>query len=86
MLLMVSVLSGAHGIVRQQHARYVIRECMAATQSLERSPPGFARAEEFIRRIRAVDTSGAPGDLVKALHDHADALERSIAAAVRKYW
>ena len=64
----------------QEHAQRVIRECMAATEALEKSPPGFTRAEEFIRRIRAIDTRGAPHDLVTALNEHIDLLDQSVAA------
>lgn len=65
----------------RQQARRVIRECMTAVQELDNSPAGFARAEEFVRHIRAIDTRGAPKDLVDALHADADALERSLVAA-----
>src|SRR4051812_41448921 len=61
-------------------ARHVIRECMAATDALEKSPPGVARVEGFIRRIRAIDTTGAPANLVQAMHEHIDALDRGTAA------
>ena len=80
-VVLASVLVGARGIVRQQHAGRVIRECMAATEALHNSPPGFERGEEFIRRIRAIDTRGAPNDLVAALHEHIDLLDRSVRAA-----
>ena len=79
-LVLASILFGVRGLRRQQHARQVIRECMAATDTLEKSPPGFARGDEFIRRIKAIDTRGAPNDLVAALHEHIDLLERSFAA------
>jgi hypothetical protein len=79
-VVVAATLVGVRGLVRQQHARQVIRECMAATDALDKSPPGFARGEEFIRRIRAIDTRGAPDDLVAALHEHIDLLERSFQA------
>ena len=80
MVVLASVLVGVRSIIRQQHARQVIRECVAATDALEKSPPGLARGEEFIRRVKAIDTRGAPDDLVAALHEHIGLLERSVAA------
>ena len=81
MVVIISTAIGAHKIIARQHARHVIRECMAATEAMEKSPPGFARADEFVRRIRAIDTTGAPKDLVDALHEHIDLLDRSLIAA-----
>jgi hypothetical protein len=85
LILLVYYIAGGGfnvlGTASRQQARRVIRECMAATEALDKSPPGFARAEEFIRRIRAIDTHGAPQDLVDALHADADALARGLAAA-----
>src|SRR5688572_3749375 len=79
-VVLASVLVGVRGIVRHYHAGQVIRECMAATDALQKSPPGFERVDEFIRRIRAIDTRGAPDDLVAALHEHIDLLDQSIQA------
>ena len=85
LLLLVYYIAGGGLDLRrmagQSPARRVIRECMAATETLDKSRAGFARADGFIRRIRAIDTDGAPGDLVQALHEHVDALERSLKAA-----
>ena len=80
-VVVISTAIGAHKTIARQDARHVIRECMAATEAMEKSPPGFARADEFVRRIRAIDTKGAPKDLVDALHEHIDLLERSLIAA-----
>jgi len=67
--------------IPQKRAKQVIRECMAASDALQKSPPGLARVDEFIRRIRSIDTRGAPEDLVTALHDHADAMAQAEKAA-----
>lgn len=76
----LSILFGVRGILQQQHARRFIRECAAAEETLEKSPPGFERADAFIQRLRAVDTNGVPADLVKAIHDYADAMDRAMEA------
>jgi hypothetical protein len=79
-VVVVSILFGVRGILQQQHARRVIKECAAAGETLEKSPPGFERADTFIQRLRAIDTSAAPADLARAIHDYADAMERAIGA------
>ena len=79
-LLALYFFSDSVGPIQYQRARQVIRDCMAATDALEKSPPGFARADEFVRRIKAIDTRGTPDDLVAALHEHIDLLEQSLAA------
>jgi len=84
LLLLVYYSAGGgldfRSIAGQSPARRVIRECMAATEALGNSPTGFDRVDEFIRRVRAIDTDGAPQDLVQALHEHIDALEQSLKA------
>jgi hypothetical protein len=80
-IVAMSILFGARGILQQQHARRYIRECAAAEQTLKKSPPGFERAEVFVQRLRAADTNGVPADLVKAIHDYADAMDHAIEAA-----
>jgi hypothetical protein len=79
-VLVVSVWFGFRGIFQQQHARQVIKECNAAADALEKSPPGFERADAFVQRLRAIDTSATPADLAKAIHDYADAMDRAIEA------
>jgi hypothetical protein len=49
-------------------------------KSLEQAPPGITRAEEFVRRLKAIDTGRAPAEVKHALAEYAAAMEQALVA------
>ena len=43
-------------------------------------PPGLARGEDFLRRLKAIDTSYLPPEMKQALSDYIEADERGLIA------
>jgi hypothetical protein len=74
-------IRGFVDLVRQTHTRYVMREFSAAVDELQKSPPGFHRAEVFLKKVKAIDPGYAPADVKEALHDYVSAMEYGIVAA-----
>ncbi len=62
--------------VYKLHAHRIANDVYSAVDTLQKSPPGIARANDFVRRLKAIDTSCAPDELKKALHDYIAATER----------
>jgi 4-amino-4-deoxy-L-arabinose transferase-like glycosyltransferase len=65
---------------RQSNTWDVEQKMNAALQELQKGPPGLARAEKYLARLKAINTGYAPDDLKQALADYASALEQSIEA------
>jgi hypothetical protein len=71
---------GFVGMVRQAHTRFVMQDFADAVTRLEQSPPGIARAETFLGRLRTIKTGYAPREVKQALNDYIVALQNSIQA------
>ncbi|HSI14501.1 MAG TPA: hypothetical protein VK961_20795 [Chthoniobacter sp.] len=67
------------GMVRHRDTRYIVEQMNAAENSLEHSPPGIERADEFVRRLKKIDTAHAPTEVKQALADYATAMEEGLA-------
>lgn len=61
--------------VYKLHAHRIANDVYSAVDTLQKSPPGIARANDFVNRLKAIDTSCAPDELKKALHDYIVAAE-----------
>jgi hypothetical protein len=70
--------------LKQDHGAHGISEQIAAArESAERMPPGTLRADEFIRRLKAIDPGNAPQAVKEALRDYVTAMEESLQAMKR---
>jgi len=63
---------------RKLPVRRLERGLNEAMDVLRKSPPGIARAEEFLRKLRAVDTQSTPDDLKQALQDYITATQQGL--------
>ena len=68
-------------MIRQQHARYVEEDFVAATSDLQKSPPGIERAERFVQRLKAINTEYAPAEVKRALAEYATTMDQAITTA-----
>jgi hypothetical protein len=68
------------GIARRSHTRSLAQELVAIPALVEKTPPGTARAEDFLRRLKAVDPGLAPEEVKQALHDYIVATEGALEA------
>jgi len=66
--------------VRQSNTWDIERKMNSALQELQKSPPGFERAEKYLIRLNAIENPYAPDDLKQALSDYISACERSLEA------
>ena len=66
--------------VRQSNTWDIERKMHTALEELQKSPPGFERAEKYLARLKAIQNPYAPDDLKQALADYISAIERSIEA------
>lgn len=68
------------GMAHRSSTRNVMQELITIAAASEKSPPGMARAEQFLRRLKAVDTRSAPPEVKAALQDYIAAFEGGIEA------
>ncbi len=68
------------GTVRETHMRYVEQDLSTARTESQRLPPGFPRAEDYLRRLKAIKTHYAPPEMQQALSDFIAAYERGLIA------
>jgi hypothetical protein len=70
-----------YDLVRQHDTRDIVVEFSTAVKAMEQTPPGTERAEQFVRRIKAINTGHAPAEVKQALADYITAMERGLTAA-----
>jgi hypothetical protein len=73
------VYSFAHQ-VRQTHVRFVDEDLGAAWKESRKVPEGFARGEDYLRRLKAIKTRWAPPEMKEALFDYIAAYEKGLIA------
>jgi hypothetical protein len=79
-LFSVYCIHGFVVLVRQMHTRDVAAEFVAANDQLQKSPPGVARAELFVKRLKAIDVEYAPPEMKQALQDYISGMEQGLEA------
>lgn len=67
-------------MARNSHTQQLLQEMNTITKDQEKLPPGIPRAEEFLRRVKALDPGLAPAEVKQALRDYIAALEGSLQA------
>jgi hypothetical protein len=67
-------------MARRNHTQALLTEMNAIMADQEKLPPGIPRAEEFLRRVKALDAGLAPTEVKQALRDYTAALEGSLEA------
>ena len=67
-------------MARNSHTQGLLRDMNAIVADQEKLPPGIPRAEEFLRRVKALDPGLAPTEVKQALRDYTAALEGSLEA------
>ena len=67
-------------LVREKHVRFIDQDLGAALAESQKLPPGFARAEDYLRRLKAIKTAYAPPEMQQALFDYIAAYEKSLIA------
>src|SRR4051812_397930 len=67
-------------MTRNSHTQGLLRDMNAIMKDAEKLPPGIPRAEELVRRIKALDPGLAPVECKQALRDYTAALEGSLEA------
>jgi hypothetical protein len=82
MVLIVALLGG-YGIfamIRQNRVRSFDQQLGAAWHESQKLPPGFGRGEDFLARLKAIDTTSLPADLRQALSDYIAAFQAGVEA------
>ena len=67
-------------LVREKHVRFIDQDLGAAWTESQKLPPGFARGEDYLRRLKSIKTAYAPAELQQALFDYIAAYERVLIA------
>ena len=67
-------------LIRSRDARDISQQIVAARHATEKMPPGLERADEFMRRLKAVDPGHASPDVKQAFKDYITAMEQSLLA------
>ncbi len=67
-------------IARNSHTQGLLRDMNAIMDDVQKLPPGLPRAEELVRRLKALDPGLAPAECKQALRDYTAALEDSLDA------
>ena len=67
-------------MARNSHTQGVLSDMNAIMNDVEKLPPGIPRAEQLVRRLRALDPGLAPAEAKQALRDYTAALEGSLEA------
>lgn len=71
---------GLAHLVRVTHVRSLDQDLGTAWTESQKLPPGFARGEDFLRRLKAINTDHAPPELKQALLDYIAAYEKGLMA------
>jgi hypothetical protein len=69
---------GFVGTVHETHIRFIDQDLRAAWTESQKLPLGFARGEDYLRRLKSIKTAYAPSDFKQALSDYIGAYERSL--------
>ena len=67
-------------MARNNHTQGILRDMNAIMKDVDKLPPGIPRAEELVRRLKAIDPGLAPAECKEALRDYTAALEGSLQA------
>ena len=67
-------------MARNSHTQGLLRDMDTIMRDVEKLPPGILRAEELVRRLKALDPGLAPPEVKQALRDYTAALEGSLEA------
>ena len=67
-------------MARNNHTQGLLRDMNAIMNDADKLPPGIPRAEELVRRLKALDPGLAPAEGKQALRDYTAALEGSLQA------
>jgi hypothetical protein len=62
----------------QARVRHIAHEYYAAIEQLNQSPPGIQRADEFLRRIKTIDTQHAPLQIQQDFQEYANTLDQAL--------
>jgi hypothetical protein len=66
--------------VRETHVRFIEEDLSAAWTASQKLPLGFPRAEDYLRRLKAIKTAYAPAEMQQALFDYIAAYEKGLIA------
>ncbi len=78
--ILVYCVHGFVGWTRQARLRALNKEFVAAADEMDKTPPGIHRAEVFLQRLKAIDTTGSPPAVKQALNDYISALQHGLDA------
>lgn len=67
-------------MTRNNHVQGLLRDMNAIMDDADKLPPGIPRAEQLVRRLKALHTGLAPAECKQALHDYTAALENGLEA------
>ena len=67
-------------MARNSHTQRLLSDMNAIMNDQEKLSPGIPRAEQFLRRVKALDPGLAPAEVKQALQDYTAALEDSLEA------
>ncbi len=82
-IVMISGVFSIYGfidLVREKHVRFIDQDLGAALAESQKLPPGFAQAEDYLRRLKAIKTAYAPPEMQQALFDYIAAYEKALIA------
>ncbi len=85
-LLLFSIIVGVFAVdgfarlVRVTHVSFVDQDLGKAWTESQKLPPSFARGEDFLRRLKAINTDHVPAELKQALFDYIAACEKGLVA------
>ena len=65
-------------MARSSHTQGLLNDMNAVMKEVEKLPPGIPRAQELVRRLKALDPGLAPAECKQALRDYTAALEGSL--------
>ena len=71
-------IGGFVAMARQASVLGLQRDLAAATEKLNRSPPGIERAEAFVEALKRIDPGYAPADVKQAWAEYIAALDRGL--------
>ena len=67
-------------MARRSHTRQLAQELVSIAETTNKMDPGISKAEELLRRVKAVDPGLAPPEVKQALRDYIAALEGALVA------
>jgi hypothetical protein len=74
-----SIYDFAHLVQRRDTAR-IVSDISTVQKEIEQQPPGVERGEAFIRRLKAINTRHAPGEVKQMLKAYIEAMEQAVSA------